>query len=61
LIITPTKPTLQTTENAINQIIMLKHFVGSVNPIFEALTGTGSSMLHNIREVSCSHPMVISD
>jgi len=36
---------------AINQIIMLKHFVGSVNPIFEALTGTGSSMLDNIREV----------
>ena len=30
---------------------MLKHFVGSVNPIFEALTGTGSSMLDNIREV----------
>jgi len=51
LIITPTKPTLQTTEAAINQIIMLKHFVGSVNPIYEALTGTGSSMLNNIREV----------
>jgi DNA mismatch repair protein MSH4 len=30
---------------------MLKHFVSSVNPIFEALTGTGSSMLDNIREV----------
>jgi DNA mismatch repair protein MSH4 len=40
---------------------MLKHFVGSVNPVFEALTGTGSSMLHNIREVGCLHPMVISD
>ncbi|KAF2831995.1 DNA mismatch repair protein MutS [Ophiobolus disseminans] len=51
LIITPSKPTLQTTEMAINQIIMLKHFVGSVNPIFEALTGTGSSMLDNIREL----------
>jgi DNA mismatch repair protein MSH4 len=36
---------------AMNQIIMLKHFVGSVNPIFESLTGTGSSMLDNIREV----------
>jgi DNA mismatch repair protein MSH4 len=51
LIITPSKPTLQTTEQAINQIIMLKHFVSSVNPIFEALTGTGSSMLDNIREL----------
>jgi DNA mismatch repair protein MSH4 len=53
LIVTPSKLTLQTTEHAINQIIMLKHFVGSVNPIFEALTGTGSSMLGNIREL-CS-------
>jgi DNA mismatch repair protein MSH4 len=42
---------LQTTEQAINQIIMLKHFVGSVNPIYEALTGTRSSMLDNIREL----------
>ncbi|KAH7077239.1 muts domain V-domain-containing protein [Paraphoma chrysanthemicola] len=51
LIITPSKPTLQTTEQAINQVIMLKHFVGSVNPIYEALTGTGSRMLDNIREL----------
>jgi DNA mismatch repair protein MSH4 len=51
LIITPSKPTLQTTEQAINQIIMLKHFVGSVNPIYEALTATRSSMLNNIREL----------
>jgi DNA mismatch repair protein MSH4 len=51
LIITPSKPTLQTTEQAINQIIMLKHFVGSIKPIYEALTGTGSSMLNNIREL----------
>jgi DNA mismatch repair protein MSH4 len=47
LIITPKKPTLQTTEQAINQIIMLKHFVGAVNPIYEALTGTRSNMLIN--------------
>jgi DNA mismatch repair protein MSH4 len=51
LIITPKKATLQTTEQAINQIIMLKHFVGAVNPIYEALTGTRSSMLDNIREL----------
>ncbi|KAH4123620.1 hypothetical protein HBI49_025660 [Parastagonospora nodorum] len=51
LIVTPSKPTLQTTEQSINHIIMLKHFVGSVKPIYEALTGTGSSMLNNIREL----------
>jgi DNA mismatch repair protein MSH4 len=58
LIITPSKPTLQTTEQAINQIIMLKHFVGSIKPIYEALTGTGSSMLNNIREL-CAPENVI--
>ncbi|KNG49018.1 dna mismatch repair protein muts [Stemphylium lycopersici] len=51
LIVTPSKVTLQTSEQAINQVIMLKHFVNSVNPVFEALTGTGSIMLHNIREL----------
>ncbi|KAH3916053.1 hypothetical protein HBI56_038590 [Parastagonospora nodorum] len=51
LIVTPSKPTLQTTEQSINHIIMLKYFVGSVKPIYEALTGTGSSMLNNIREL----------
>ena len=51
LIVTPNKVTLQTTEQAINQVIMLKQFVNSVNPVFEALTGTASTMLNNIREV----------
>ncbi|KAJ4352708.1 MutS protein msh4 [Ascochyta clinopodiicola] len=51
LIVKPVKPTLQTTEQAINQVIMLKQFVTSVNPIFEALTGARSSMLNNIREL----------
>ncbi|KAH7402003.1 muts domain V-domain-containing protein [Phaeosphaeria sp. MPI-PUGE-AT-0046c] len=51
LILSPNKPTLQTTEQAINHIIMLKHFVSSVRPIYEALTGTGSNMLNNIREL----------
>lgn len=51
LIVTPSKVTLQTSEQAINQVIMLKQFVNSVNPVFEALTGTGSDMLHNIREL----------
>lgn len=30
---------------------MLKQFVNSVNPVYQALTGTASAMLHNIREV----------
>jgi DNA mismatch repair protein MSH4 len=51
LIVTPSKMTLQTTEQAINQVIMLKQFVNSVNPVYEALTGTGSVMLNNIREL----------
>ncbi|EUC41537.1 hypothetical protein COCMIDRAFT_40313 [Bipolaris oryzae ATCC 44560] len=51
LIVTPKKLTLHTTEQAINQIIMLKQFVNSVNPIYEALTGTASVMLNNIREL----------
>ncbi|KAH8731413.1 muts domain V-domain-containing protein [Phaeosphaeriaceae sp. PMI808] len=51
LIISPSRPTLKTTEQAINHIIMLKHFIGSVNPIYEALTGTASGMLNNIREL----------
>ena len=51
LIVNPNKVTLQTTEQAINQVIMLKQFVNSVNPVFEALTSTASNMLNNIREV----------
>ncbi|KAJ4411101.1 MutS protein msh4 [Didymella pomorum] len=51
LIVKPAKPTLQTTEQAINQVIMLKQFVSSVYPVFEALTGARSSMLNNIREL----------
>ncbi|KAJ4988349.1 MutS domain V [Stagonosporopsis vannaccii] len=51
LIVKPVKPTLQTTEQAINQVIMLKQFILSVSPVYEALTGARSSMLNNIREL----------
>ncbi|ORY11225.1 DNA mismatch repair protein muts [Clohesyomyces aquaticus] len=54
LIVIPTKPTIQTSEQSINQVIMLKQFVTSINPIYEALTGARSSMLHNIREICAS-------
>jgi DNA mismatch repair protein MSH4 len=59
LIVTPSKTTLQTTEQAINQVIMLKQFVNSVRPVFEALTGTASTMLSNIREVCVHSPCII--
>ncbi|KAF1832898.1 hypothetical protein BDW02DRAFT_624773 [Decorospora gaudefroyi] len=51
LIVTPNKTTLQATEQAINQVIMLKQFVSSVHPVYEALTGTASTMLNNVREL----------
>ncbi|KAI4663714.1 uncharacterized protein J4E78_004132 [Alternaria triticimaculans] len=51
LIVTPSKTTLQTTEQSINHVIMLKQFVNSVSPVFEALTGSASVMLNNIREI----------
>ncbi|KAF2280678.1 uncharacterized protein EI97DRAFT_367992 [Westerdykella ornata] len=51
LIVIPTKPTIHTTEQSINQVIMLKHFVNSVSPVYEALTGARSDMLSNIREL----------
>ena len=54
LIIIPTKATIQTTEQSINNVIMLKHFVTSVRPIYESLTGARSWMLNNIREVRAS-------
>ncbi|KAF2786890.1 hypothetical protein K505DRAFT_258914 [Melanomma pulvis-pyrius CBS 109.77] len=53
LIVIPVRPTIQTTEQSINQVIMLKKFVTSVIPIYEALTGARSFLLNNIREL-CS-------
>ncbi|KAK3197092.1 hypothetical protein GRF29_1536g554834 [Pseudopithomyces chartarum] len=58
LIIVPTKPSLHTTEQSINQVIMLKQFILSVSPIYEALTGARSWMLNNIREL-CAPENVI--
>ncbi|EON65045.1 hypothetical protein W97_04280 [Coniosporium apollinis CBS 100218] len=54
LIVVPTKPSVQHTEQSINQVIMLKRFVNSVKPIYEALTGARSAMLTNIRELCSS-------
>ncbi|KAJ9645092.1 MutS protein msh4 [Coniosporium tulheliwenetii] len=54
LIVVPTRPSVQHTEQSINQVIMLKQFVNSVKPIYEALTGARSAMLTNIRELCAS-------
>ncbi|KAF2876499.1 muts domain V-domain-containing protein [Massariosphaeria phaeospora] len=51
LIVISTKPTIQTTEQSINQVIMLKQFVASINPVYEGLTGSRSAILHDIREL----------
>lgn len=53
LILIPTQPSLKDTEQAVNNVIMLKQFVTLVQPIFEALTGARSTMLQGIREL-CS-------
>ena len=54
LIIVPLQPTLKDTEQAINNVIMLKQFVNLIKPIFEALTGSRCSMLQEIRSLCAS-------
>ncbi|KAI9764820.1 MAG: MutS protein msh4 [Candelina submexicana] len=53
LIIIRTKQSVQTTEQAINNVVVLKHFLNSVDPIFEALTGARTELLREIREAVC--------
>ncbi|KAF2499524.1 hypothetical protein BU16DRAFT_274531 [Lophium mytilinum] len=58
LIIIPKEPNLQHTEQSVNNVIMLKQFVNSVNPIYEALTGARCTMLVNIRELCAPENVV---
>lgn len=51
LILVPTKSSVQAMEQAINHVIMLKQFVNSIRPIYEALSGARSAMLSEIRAV----------
>jgi DNA mismatch repair protein MSH4 len=53
LILIPTQPSLKDTEQAVNNVIMLKQFVMLIRPVFEALTGARSTMLQEIRDL-CS-------
>ena len=54
LILVPLQPTLKDTEQAINNVIMLKQFVNLIKPLFKALTGARSPMLQEIRNLCTS-------
>ena len=47
----PTKASIQYSEQAINNVIMLKQFVKSIPPIFEALATAKSELLTKISSV----------
>lgn len=51
LIVIPTQITLQYVEQSINNVLMLKQFVKSVKPVFEALAGARSLMLKEIQSL----------
>ncbi|KAF7188145.1 MutS protein-like 4 [Pseudocercospora fuligena] len=54
LILVPANPAHGlNTEQSINNVIMLKHFVTLVKPVFESLTGSRSEMLQEIQRL-CS-------
>ncbi|KAE8448296.1 hypothetical protein EG329_009540 [Mollisiaceae sp. DMI_Dod_QoI] len=50
LIIIPTQPDIRHSEQSINNILMLKSFVQSILPIYEALVGAHSDLVVIIRE-----------
>ena len=52
LIVIPTQPSLQSTEQNINNVMMLKQFVNSIQPVHEGLAGVRSVMLKEIKRVS---------
>lgn len=51
LIIIPTAPSLTYVEQSINNVIVLRQFLQSIDPIFQALAGAQSVLLANIRKV----------
>jgi DNA mismatch repair protein MSH4 len=59
LILIPTQPSLKDTEQAVNNVIMLKQFVMLIRPVFEALMGARSTMLQEIRNL-CSNENIDS-
>lgn len=51
LIVIPTKASVLYTEQALNNIIMMKQFVWNIDPIFQALVGARSAMLREIHQL----------
>ena len=49
--IIPSKPSIYYWEQCINNVIMLKQYVKSISPIYEALVTAESTLLSKIREV----------
>lgn len=47
----PTQPSVQYWENSINNVILLKQYIKSVPPIFDALVGVKSNILKQVSEV----------
>jgi len=48
----PTKPSIQYWEQSINNVILLKQYIKSISPVFDALVGVKSRLLQGISSVS---------
>ncbi len=42
---------MQYSEQSINNVIQVKQYVNAIRPIYEALTGAKSVLLHTVRDV----------
>ncbi|GKZ29735.1 mutS protein msh4 [Aspergillus brasiliensis] len=51
LILVPNNPTFQYAEQSVNNVIMVKTYVGSINMVYKALMAAQSSLLTTIREL----------
>ena len=54
LVVVPAHATTSTEEQTLNNVIMLRQFVVSIRPIFEALHDANSALLSEIRDVCSS-------
>ena len=50
LIVVPKSFTMEYMEQSINKILMLKQFLQAINPLYEALSGSRSELLAQIRD-----------
>lgn len=50
LIILPLEPSLEATEQAMNEVLMIKNFVVAVPPLFESLASARGALLTKIRD-----------